>query len=337
MRPFSILAAIAALGICACTDAATATTTPKAATATTIATTTTPRTGPKPVLSVTWRRDGKLIMLPVRVNGGAPAWFTLDSGAPHSIIDPRLARELGLKTMSTSSVTGTGKGRVGVDHVGPVTLEIQGLKLPVEDPWVIDLSGVPIDKSVRGLVGQDLLARYVVRLDPRTRTLEAFEPADWAPPEDGAVLPLIVENGKLYIEARIDVKPGLSVTHRLRLDTGSEEFVNDSIVAQSPRTQLTTLGNGLGENYQALSGVYDAVHFGPYIIRNGWGPGGDRPSLGMEVLRRFVTTFDVPRRRLHLLPTPALHEPVPAPAPEVVVSPGRSSSPAGRSRRTRRR
>lgn len=346
MRPDPTLALIVALGICACDSAAIGATTATkpaimatgtAPTATRTATTATARTAagpavatamatsfvsPRPVMKVVWRPDEKLMLLPVRLNRLPPAWFVLDSGAPHSVVDPRLAREAGLKKMATSSVTGTGKGQVGVEHVGPVTLEIQGLKLAVEDPWVIDLSGVPIDKSVRGLIGQDLLARYVVRLDPRTRTLEAFEPKAWTPPKTGAVLPLIVENGRLYLEARLEVKPGLSATHRLRVDTGSGDFVNDPLVAQSTQTTTTLVGQGLGESYQAVSGVYDAVHFGPYVFRKAWGPGGDNPAVGMELFRRFVVTFDLPGRRLHLEPLPAILDPVPSPAAEVVVSPG---------------
>jgi hypothetical protein len=35
----------------------------------------------------------------------------------------------------------------------------------------------------------------------------------------------------------------------------------------------------------------------------------------MEILRRFVLTFDVPQKLLYLEPTPYLGDPFPSPAP----------------------
>jgi hypothetical protein len=63
-----------------------------------------------------------------------------------------------------------------------------------------------------------------------------------------------------------------------------------------------------------VSGIYDAVEFGPFRIDHVWVPGGDSPAIGMEMLRRFIVTFDVPHQRLYLRPTAARAEPVPPPS-----------------------
>lgn len=266
-----------------------------------------------PLATIDYRRDGKLIMLPVRVNDRAPAWFTVDTGAPHSVIDPRLAADLGLTITHEDAVTGTGRGTVPVGHGGPVRLDVGGLVLPVDDPWIIDLSGVPIDPDVRGLLGADFFAAYIVRLDPDRGRFEVFDAATYSWPRDGATIPLVVERDRLFVDVRLDVKPGMTVSQRVRVDVGSEASVNSEIVRLSTTTRGTTLGGGLGADFAGVSGMFDAVHIGPYTIRQVWGPGGPGPAIGMEIFRRFVTTFDVPNGRLHLSPGRALDEPVPAP------------------------
>ena len=269
-------------------------------------------------------------MLPVQVNDAEQVWLTLASGAPHRVIDPRLAADLGLRTMSESATTGTGQGAVSVRHAGPVMLRIGDFPLRVQDPWIIDLSGVPIDREVRGLVGADLFKNNIVRIDPDRGVLEIFAADRFQTFPSGATLPLIVDGDKLYIDAVLDVRSGLSVQHRLRIDTGSEESVNDEIVAQAAETRTTTLGNGLGSNFEGVSGVFDAVRFGPYTIHHVWGPGGPGPAVGMEVLRRFVVTFDVLRGRVNVVPGALSAIPCRRPTPsDVSAGTGR---PTGRHR-----
>jgi hypothetical protein len=38
------------------------------------------------------------------------------------------------------------------------------------------------------------------------------------------------------------------------------------------------------------------------VFRDFWGPGGNPPLIGMELLQRFVMTFDAPHGRIYLDP-----------------------------------
>jgi hypothetical protein len=263
-----------------------------------------------------FKRDGQLLLVEVRINNSKPAWFVVDSGAPHTIFDPKFAEELGLKVESAPAVTGTGTGKVTKSKTGPVTMALNGVKVDLAEPWVIDLSNVPIPKTVKGLVGAELFEKFVVRMDPLECAFSVFDPASFHYTGGGESIPLFVESGKFFLEANLEVPSGKTVTHKLRIDTGSESSVNDEIVKQSAELRTSTLGGGLGEDFKSYSGVFTSVKIGPYVIDHVWGPGGAPPIIGMEIFRRFIVTFDAPHGRMYLEPTPALSEPVPAPPQE---------------------
>jgi hypothetical protein len=269
-----------------------------------------------PIGSFPFKRDGKLILVDARINDSAPALFVVDSGAPHTIFDPTFAKELGLKVDKAASITGTGKGSVAKAHTAAATMMLNDVRVALPEPWVIDLSKVPISRAAKGLVGAEIFRSYVVKMDPLRSTFTVFDPASYRYSGNGASLPLYFDDGKLFIEADLEVPAGHVVRHKLRIDTGSESSVNDEVVRQSGELRVSTLGGGLGESFKAYSGVFASVKIGPYKIDHVWGPGGPPPSIGMELLRRFIITFDAPHHRIYLEPTPALAEPVPTPVPE---------------------
>ena len=266
-----------------------------------------------PLGTVPFKRDGQLMLVEVRINQATPAWFVVDSGASHTVFDPKFASELGLKTKNAPPTTGTGAGEVAKSQTGPVTMSMGDVKVNVPEPWVIDLSKAPLPASVKGLVGAEFFKDYVVRMDPVRSSFTVFEAASYRHETGGASIPLLVEGDKLFLEAELEVPAGKTARHKLRIDTGSESSVNDEIVKQSEELRSSTLGGGLGENFKSYSGVFSSVKIGPYTIKHVWGPGGPGPGVGMEILRRFIVTFDAPHHRMSLEPTPRLNDPVPAP------------------------
>ncbi len=262
-----------------------------------------------------FKRDGQLMLVEARIDNSAPAWFIVDSGASHTVFDPTFAKELGLKTEVAPPTSGTGVGEVPKSHAQSVVMMLNGVRLDVPQPWVIDLSKAPLPAAVRGLVGAELFKAYVVRIDFDHSTFSVFESASYQPEKGVTSVPLFLEGDKLFLEANLEVPAGKTVTHKLRIDTGSESSVNDEIVKQSEEVRTSTLGGGLGEQFKSYSGVFTSVKIGPYVVKHVWGPGGPRPAIGMEILRRFVLTFDAPHGRLYLEPTTALNDPVPTPPP----------------------
>lgn len=267
----------------------------------------------QPLVEVEYRPEGKLIYMPVRVNGSEPLWFILDSGAPNSLIDSTAARSLNIQAQSPGNIHGAGKGDVSAADAGEVRLTVGSTTTKVAHAKLVDLSKVPLPFKCEGLLGAEFFEQYVVRIDTAHHLVAFYDPDSFVYKGEGKEMPFQLTNDRLYVTVGLAVRPGALVQRRLRVDTGSEDAIDDDTVRDSPTLQETTLGNGLGASYQDVSGIYDTVVIGPYTFHHVWGPAGAVPIVGMEMMRRFTMTFDSRRRRLYLEPNSSLDEPVPPP------------------------
>jgi hypothetical protein len=270
--------------------------------------------GNKPLAEISYRPVGKLIYLPVQVNGSGTLWFVFDSGAPNSIVDTAAAQTLHVKAISSGVIHGTGKGDISADDAGEVQFTFGGLTTRVPHAKIVDLSKVPGPVKLDGLLGAEFLEQYVVRIDPAAHTIAFYDPNIFTYRGKGKPLPLELTNSRLYVHIGLAAKPGELIERRLRVDTGSEDSIDDDTVRNSLATQKTTLGNGIGTSYVDVSGVYDTVIIGPFVFHHVWGPAGAVPIVGMEMMRRFTLTFDTKRGLLYLEPNLSLNEPIPAPS-----------------------
>jgi hypothetical protein len=264
--------------------------------------------------TIRYRLDGKLIVVPVRI-GNTHLWFAVDSGAPHSVVDSAVAKRLGLPIRSTDREEGAGRGSVERQHATPMFIELGNIHVKIQDPWILDLSHVGAVQRFDGLVGVDVFNKYVVKIDPQNQTLTLLDPFEFRYAGSGEAIALQCHNNRLFVPMRLSVAHGISQVHSVRIDTGSEDAVSDNLVRESPIRQKSLQGVGIGQPYVDYSGVFSSIQLGSYAIHNAWGPSNSVPAVGMEVLRRFVLVFDVPRRTLYIEPTNKLHDPVPSPAP----------------------
>ena len=258
------------------------------------------------------RKVGKSLYLPVEING-KPFWFAVDSGAYQGVVDPLVAKEAGLKVVGEGTVQGTGQGDVPVKHLAPLTMRLGSLNIAVPEPFLIDLSGTGNPDWMHGLIGAELFENFVVEMDFDQSQFRVFRTDEFTPPTKASSVPLILENHRIFIEATLEASEKKTVTHRLRVDTGSEDSVADEVVKEGTNVRETTLGNGLGANYKGYSGTFKAVRLGPFTFHDVWGPAVPYPGIGMEMFRRFVVTFDVPHRKLYLQPNQHFDEPFPPP------------------------
>jgi hypothetical protein len=272
------------------------------------------RAASQPLTVLNYQLDDRLVRVPVRLDQ-AVLWFAVDTGAPHTVLDASTARRLRIAVVRTDRAQGAGRGTVLRQHAVPIEIVVGTVRFRINDPWIYDLSHIGTTLHEDGLLGADFFKRYVVRIDPIARTFSVFDPSNFRYGGGGAAIPLTDRNDHLFIPMELSLANGISAKRSVRIDTGSDDAVSDDLVRESPTRRKSVQGVGLGQAYVDYSGVFSTIQIGPYSIHNAWGPSNSVPAVGMEILGRFVLTFDVPRKLLYLEPTRDLSDPVPSPAP----------------------
>ena len=56
----------------------------------------------------------------------------------------------------------------------------------------------------------------------------------------------------------------------------------------------------MGESFEGYSGLVKSVHIGLFEFRDFWATCAPSSMMGMELLRRFVVTFDAPHGQIYL-------------------------------------
>lgn len=263
-------------------------------------------TTPPPVATLPYRAAGSTVLLPVSVNGKAPGWFILDSGANSCVLSKAFARSIGLRPAGTGAGTGAGRGPVPYDRfTRSVSFKVGGLPLSCPTNRVIglDLNNQPavIGVTVDGILGTDFFAQYVVEIDYANQIVRAYDPATFRYTGNGCRAPFTVDSRRLpLVTARLTVDGDRSADRILLLDTGSQDAIDDDWVEQASDLRTATGGVGLGQTFETRGGRFTSVRIGCFTISDVPGYGGGVPLVGGEFLRHFTLIFDWPRRTLIL-------------------------------------
>jgi len=164
--------------------------------------------GNKPLAEVSYRPVGKLIYVPVQVNGSRALWFIFDTASANSIIDTSAAQTLHIKGLSSGIIQGAGKGDISADDAGEVQLTFGGLTTRVPHAKIVDLSKVPVPVKADGLLGAEFLEQYIVRIDPAAHTIGFYSSNTFAYRGEGKSLPLELTNSRLYIHVGLAANLG---------------------------------------------------------------------------------------------------------------------------------
>ncbi len=253
----------------------------------------------------------KLVLVQVQLENSRPLWFVLDSGSARMLVDKRVADSLKLKSADAAYVQGAGAGRVPINLIHDVSIQINGLKSRHHEFASIDLSGSTGEtgRPIDGILGYEFLSRFVVTIDYPRQQLIIRDPnsADALP---GVPVPLEIEKNWPFIKARLAVKGIPPVTDRFLLDSGSNDAVGHPIIKQLTNgVRQTTTGNGLGQPVSGYIGTADALEIGDFKFKNvtlACCGGTEETSklIGSGILSRFTVTFDYPHSKIWLRPIP---------------------------------
>jgi predicted aspartyl protease len=107
--------------------------------------------------------DLSMMIVPVSINGAGPFDFLLDTGASKTIIDQKLADQLGLPRQEEKTLNGMlASVRLSIVHVN--SLSVAGATVPGGYVFSSD-HPVTVNSKVRGVLGEDFLQNFDLLID----------------------------------------------------------------------------------------------------------------------------------------------------------------------------
>lgn len=262
----------------------------------------------EPLTVVDFDLQGKLMLAPVRINDKGPFLFAIDSAASRSVVDARVVKKLKLRTRIVPGPD----GRSQITALWGSNLHVEEANIFAPQAYVADLNkGAKrkADLRVQGIIGAELFSGYVVRFDPDRKEMRIYDPWAFKPTTGATPIPLVKRNGKLYVTLTVANASGQPVAREARVDTGSDLLFSDGAQVIGASTAQTVVRDSTGRAAYAPAAQVRTVQVGPYALYNVWGAEQGEPAIGMELMRRFVVTFDVAHSRMYLEPTHRTWEP----------------------------
>ena len=261
----------------------------------------------------------------VTVNGLGPFWFTVDTGATLTVIDPGAAAraKLVVRDAGRRANVGIAAGDMAMATTAGARIDVAGL--PAFAPPSLYVVAVQnnaeyLRHAIDGILGTDFLSRHIVELDYGAARVSVLPQARTDPPGRQGAVAFTLDGNVLVAPAAITLPDGERVTARLLIDTGSNgaltltsPFVRQhDLVARFPSRQANA---AVGINGTVFSPVIalTSVAFGDAVIARpnaalskataGLDASTDFDGIiGAELLRQFTVTIDYPRRRLIFAP-----------------------------------
>jgi hypothetical protein len=263
------------------------------------------------------------VWLKASVDGGPAENFLFDTGASVTVMDSSWAAQHGLKTQGHMQASGAGASggasfatlrSLRVASAAGDGIELKDVKVAVLD---VNPSFEPLFwRSLAGVIGYDVISRFVVTVDYDDSTLVLHDPGTWH--YAGAEKPLqMVMNGTVpAIRGTFDGNDeGL-----FRLDVGSSSTVDvhapfakaKGLKGRMGRTQPVD-GVGFGGAFSSDVGRLRSMSLGPYewddpivVVSNAtegaFASEEFAGNIGNRVLERFQVTLDYQRREVILEP-----------------------------------
>lgn len=202
-----------------------------------------------PELEVVRSPTGHLLVHPL-VNGKDVGWFIFDTGAGSTVLSAPVAAELGVELFGDLPANGVG-GVAAASFCRPSTLTLGPVTM--QDPLMvaIDLSflDAPMGRRIAGLIGYNLLARTIARIDMQTPAISLHDPASFAEPLKWRKL--VIDQRLPHVEAAFEGHSGL-----FRLDTGEAQM---TVSMHEPAVRELALLEGRETQPKVTGGVGGTV------------------------------------------------------------------------------
>lgn len=255
-------------------------------------------------------------------HGLRPLSFVLDTGAPMSILDLNVSRQLGIPPQARMQARGAGASMVDAARLGTQRVVIPGAGVAVPIDTAIDFSGITSTEGtpIDGVLGADFIRRFVVEVDYHQQRLTLHDPTAFKYDGTGEAVPITFLGNYIQTRASLSLADGTDLDALLLVDVGSslglalaQPFVEaHGLRARVGPTVRRPMGRGVGGVTTADVGRIESLRLGDVVIRRPvtglhHADGGVLAStrqgdgnLGADILRRFVVYLDYARSRLIL-------------------------------------
>lgn len=260
------------------------------------------------------------VYLSVTLNGKGPYRFIYDTGGSN-VVDPDVAKELGASATGSAAGSGAGSATEAVSFAKMRTLQVGDAILrdqlfavaPVRQGF-----GVSAGQRVDGLIGFEVLARFVTTFDyANSRVILAMPGA--AAPAGADIVPFVLNGRQPEFDCTVD-----SVASRCALDTGAR----DSITVQGPfigdhpqvvpqkLTETGVTGFGFGGAAYGRLGRLQSLGFGRFVLhdvvadfttqeKGAFAQPFVAGNVGGGIWKRFALTLDYDKLTMALVPNAA--------------------------------
>jgi hypothetical protein len=281
-------------------------------------------------LGIPFQLSSNFVLVQLRVNSSRPLWF-LFSTASTSVIDTRIAKELGLPVQGNEKSTASG-GSIEAGLISGVSLVLPGVTTFNQTVAVLPLEFLSsiLGQPIAGLIGYDFISQFVIEVDYATKKMNVYAPATYRYSGTGDVLPIKFIDKSPFITVRITMQGREAVEGTIELATESSgvlvvqrSFAEAHQLLKSVKGfRLGNVGGSEGSMSRTLQGRVKNIQVGRFMINNPIvsfsqakadkdATDGD-DQIGGEVLRRFRLILDYSRQRIILEPNEHLAEPVEA-------------------------
>lgn len=276
-------------------------------------------------LGIPFQVSSSFVLVQLRVNNSRPLWFLL-STASTSVIDARIAKELGLPVQGKEKSTAGHSSGAGL--VSGVSLALPGVTTFNQAAAVLPLEFISsiIGQPIAGLIGYDFISQFVIEVDYATRKMNVYAPATYKYSGSGEILPIRFIDERPFIAVKITMEGREAVEGAVELETASsgvlvvqQSFAQAHQLLKSVKGfRLGNVGGAGGSMSRTLQGRVRNIQVGRFTINNPpvtFSQAEDRKAdgdgqLGGEVIRRFRLILDYSRQLIILEPNKHLAEPV---------------------------
>jgi hypothetical protein len=250
-----------------------------------------------------------LIFLPVRLNGGKPALFELDSAAEKCAVDRKVAGD------TTSNAL-----QYAVLALPGVQLPFVTLPVNTRDDFAQQ-----VGQPYQGTLGRDFFDRVVVQIDYHRQTVQLYDPSVFTYSGQGKSIPVTFAGPVPLIRAKFEVSGHRSRTEDFALDTALDSgvifyrgFTDSAKISAAHFKSEPASYPEVDGGTKIFLGRLKNFEIGPYELEDIVGDftqektktGADKNiagAIGSNFLRRFTVIFDFPHQRVILEPNVQLN------------------------------